>query len=694
MATRIADFRDLPLLDSQVTPFTFGAKGDYVASTGASVAALSTAFSNSGGVTFTAADVGKAILIDGAGTNGATLTTTIAAISGASATLTGAAVAAAGGGTNYCSGASVATAQSGGGSYVPGDTLTPTGGTSAIGALLAVATTKVVAASVASGGSGGTTGTANVAGTTGVYSQKFVANVTISGGAITAVNSITFAGSYSTNPTSIAAEPVTGAGLTGATLNLTMGVNSASVTNPGNYSVNPTNPVSTTTSGSGTGATLTLSLTATGAWAYATDDTAAIASATSPLYLPKGKNYYTSTALVSFNIATEGRGQIVSGRKTQAPNFISQTAAPSSFGSTGFVGSAFTGDLSRVVSAAGKIISGVATLGQPTSGYLIVPETAMRFDHLLNLSGWNQSTIGNIGRSGVTSHFIKVDQAGGGDAFGLYVQGSVSGAKAGATSFLANPAVAILAGNLTPLNDGVYLNPVEIDTADIGFDVAAINFVANQTRTNDIGALGAVWFGYRSQSGGSAAIDAHFTASGKAKIGIDLSALATNASGTWQQAAMALLGNDRIYFNASAPANSPGYSANPGTSYLFYSTGNSGLQSVINNQPAFLFTSGSAFIYGQTTLAQNSSNKVQVTGAANGSAPSIAATAASDTNQDLKIAALGTGNIQFNNAGSVTANAAIATVLGSLGPTGSHTTVQEWLTVKNPSGTVRYIPCF
>jgi hypothetical protein len=32
--------------------------------------------------------------------------------------------------------------------------------------------------------------------------------------------------------------------------------------------------------------------------------------------------------------------------------------------------------------------------------------------------------------------------------------------------------------------------------------------------------------------------------------------------------------------------------------------------------------------------------------------------------------------------------------MSSLGPTGSHTTIQEWFTVKNASGTVRYIPAF
>lgn len=41
-----------------------------------------------------------------------------------------------------------------------------------------------------------------------------------------------------------------------------------------------------------------------------------------------------------------------------------------------------------------------------------------------------------------------------------------------------------------------------------------------------------------------------------------------------------------------------------------------------------------------------------------------------------------------------TANGSVATTTTSLGPTGSQTTIQEWLTVKNAAGTVRYIPCY
>lgn len=51
------------------------------------------------------------------------------------------------------------------------------------------------------------------------------------------------------------------------------------------------------------------------------------------------------------------------------------------------------------------------------------------------------------------------------------------------------------------------------------------------------------------------------------------------------------------------------------------------------------------------------------------------------------------GPVKFTST-SFSSNAAIATALSSVGPTGSHTTVQEWLTVKNGSGVTRYIPCF
>jgi hypothetical protein len=52
------------------------------------------------------------------------------------------------------------------------------------------------------------------------------------------------------------------------------------------------------------------------------------------------------------------------------------------------------------------------------------------------------------------------------------------------------------------------------------------------------------------------------------------------------------------------------------------------------------------------------------------------------------------GNVKFTNAANFSANGSVATTLGSVGPTGAQTTVQEWLTFQDAAGTTRYVPCF
>lgn len=53
-----------------------------------------------------------------------------------------------------------------------------------------------------------------------------------------------------------------------------------------------------------------------------------------------------------------------------------------------------------------------------------------------------------------------------------------------------------------------------------------------------------------------------------------------------------------------------------------------------------------------------------------------------------------TGEAQFVSSQSWATNGVVATAMTSLGPVGSHTTVQQWLVVANPAGTVRFIPAF
>ncbi len=86
-------------------------------------------------------------------------------------------------------------------------------------------------------------------------------------------------------------------------------------------------------------------------------------------------------------------------------------------------------------------------------------------------------------------------------------------------------------------------------------------------------------------------------------------------------------------------------------------------------------------------------NYINLFGSIAGASPQIGV-GGTDTNLDLKLTPKGTGILQVGTTGSMAANGAVATALSSVGPTGSNTTVQEWLQIKNSDGTVRYIPCF
>jgi CO dehydrogenase/acetyl-CoA synthase gamma subunit (corrinoid Fe-S protein) len=80
---------------------------------------------------------------------------------------------------------------------------------------------SVLSAAVVAGGSGGSNGPVTITGTTGV-GTKFTARGNISSGALTGSLIIVNAGSYTTDPTSLSSEPVTGGGLSGATVSLVM----------------------------------------------------------------------------------------------------------------------------------------------------------------------------------------------------------------------------------------------------------------------------------------------------------------------------------------------------------------------------------------------------------------------------------------------------------------------------------------
>lgn len=116
------------------------------------------------------------------------------------------------------------TVQSPGSGYVPQDTPILTGGTDTTAGQLVVYSTAVQSATVLNGGTtcAGTsatlTGTTGLAGTTGT--AYFTAAATVSGGVVTAINSIAANGPYWQNPVTSAGVPFTGA-ISGTTLTVT-----------------------------------------------------------------------------------------------------------------------------------------------------------------------------------------------------------------------------------------------------------------------------------------------------------------------------------------------------------------------------------------------------------------------------------------------------------------------------------------
>lgn len=127
--------------------------------------------------------------------------------------------------------------------------------------------------------------------------------------------------------------------------------------------------------------------------------------------------------------------------------------------------------------------------------------------------------------------------------------------------------------------------------------------------------------------------------------------------------------------------------------YCSGTTNAGGISLAFQEGSAQFLNSGGGQLLAAFPVVANAANYLYLSAATTGGAPEVAV-AGSDPNIDLLLNMKGTGVLKFGGSGSITANGTVATAMSSLGPTGSHTTIQEWLTIKNNSGTIRYIPCF
>lgn len=257
----------------------YGARCDVVAKQyDGAISAGSNQFT-SRAVTFDSADVGKYIVIGGAGAAGAPLATKITAVNGHTATLaTNAATTIP---SRMIAGAKLVSRATVQASYAPGETITIAGGTGAP-AVLKVGTTQVASARVHDGGSGYVDGVRILTLTTGTGSAA-KASVKVSGGAVVSVASVFLPGAYTVNPT-LVRSPTSAAAGSGATFDIIMAPLFTTVSDAGNYRVLPAlnRAAQASTNGSGNGATWILVQTNAPFWYYGSDDSAAFSSALVP----------------------------------------------------------------------------------------------------------------------------------------------------------------------------------------------------------------------------------------------------------------------------------------------------------------------------------------------------------------------------------------------------------------------------
>lgn len=159
-----------------------------------------------------------------------------------------------------------------------------------------------------------------------------------------------------------------------------------------------------------------------------------------------------------------------------------------------------------------------------------------------------------------------------------------------------------------------------------------------------------------------------------------------------------------------APTSGYGVNANSGLNALqFWAGGNDNMQ--LNNAGTLTLGHSRAGTMGVTISNTNTGSTTQSSlifgNSTSGSQAAIqlnggsfsggaGANALAITNGAGALIQLGGGTevIEFGTSAAFSANGSVATSLGSLGPTGAHTTVQTWLTFKDSGGTTRYVPCF
>jgi len=233
-----------------------------------------------------------------------------------------------------------------------------------------------------------------------------------------------------------------------------------------------------------------------------TDDTQAVNDIKAqPWYFtPKSTGTYKTT--LAYNKTGPfhyGPGQVETTEGKRANIVVNIDTPPSSIGSGGIL-TMFNSDHKSPLRLQAAV-TGASTSGTPASAYTAYDEIVPIFMQGYYSSGYDNPS--GTGRTGWHMQRVKVSHYGKGDA-GCYNAEVFMGADDTdiTGTVVGKPAGILWNGQAKAGVNNVYLNPIELNCVDDGYDVLAIGQVFNFFRDNNVESLGQMWIGSRMQAKG------------------------------------------------------------------------------------------------------------------------------------------------------------------------------------------------
>lgn len=267
--------------------------------------------------------------------------------------------------------------------------------------------------------------------------------------------------------------------------------------------------------------------------------------------------FLTNTSFYGYlNCRFTGSGQLVMDGKGQARDraFITNEVVDPDYNT---LENYFDGDWSKQISTRFTFVGQNVGI-TPITQYRLLDRASQEANMFVNAGGANTST-GNQsgGRTGIFREATKMIQGGQGDLMARYTNFYSYSARAGATHFLANPAVSLDAADWFAGADGGYYQHYEVNFHDNGYAIA-VGSVSNYDRTNSGNAQSQTWKHRFVNSRGTQPIDIVYQAIGLIRCHTDVSS-ATLTNGC----AFALKADQRIYYDVTPVADPIGVTGVP-----------------------------------------------------------------------------------------------------------------------------------